>query len=195
LWKVFMVVRTMNKAKAVFFGVIFISLAAGCVSTPPPAQATVSAYSVGDRGRVTFDEVVVSLPFRAADGTSMQGYQNLHVVPAALVNERPRTPSGSYAYSSGYTPSSPSEVEGILQRLEIRVNARLSEVLSKLAPQSLNDTANLRDLVIKEAQAVVNEGMAQWEHGRDYRVEMVIASLYWTDSSVGRVSQARGRWF
>jgi hypothetical protein len=190
-----MVVRIMRKARAVLFGVILISLGAGCVSTPPPAQATVSAYSVGDRGRVTFDEVVVSLPFRSGDAGTVQGYQNLHVVPAALVNERRRTPSRTDAYSSGYTPSSPAEVEGILQRLELRVNARLSEVLSILPPQSLNDTVNLRDLVIKEARAVVNEGMAQWEHGEDYRVEMVIASLYWTDSSVGRVSQSRGRWF
>jgi hypothetical protein len=158
-------------------------LLAGCVSSPTPAEGTVSAYSVGDRGRVTFDEVVVSLPFRAADGTGVPGYQNLHVVPAAVVNVRRTTPSDAY------------EVENILQRLEIRVTARLSEVLSKLPPQSLNDTAKLRETVIREARAVVNEGMAQWEHGEDYRVEMVIASLYWTDSSVGRSAQQRGRWF
>jgi len=30
------------------------------------------------------------------------------------------------------------------------------------------------------------------DHGSDYRVEMVIASLYWTDASVGRLQQQRG---
>lgn len=158
-------------------------LLTGCVSSPPPTEGTVSTYSVGDRGRVTFEEVVVSLALRGADGIWIPGYQNLHVVPAAVVNVRRTTPSHAY------------EVEGILQRLEIRVIARVSEVLSKLPPQSLSDTAKLREIVIKEAQAVVNEGMAQWEHAQDYRVEMVIASLYWTDSSVGRSAQQRGRWF
>lgn len=164
-------------------GLAVILLCGGCVSSPAPAEGTVSAYSVGDRGRVTFDEVVVSLPFRTADGTAMPGYQNLHVVPAAVVNVRRTTPSSAY------------EAESILQRLEIRVTARLSEVLSRLPPQSLNDTVNLREVVVRESQAVVNEGMAQWEHGQDYRVEMVIASLYWTDSSVGRSVEQRGRWF
>lgn len=30
--------------------------------------------------------------------------------------------------------------------------------------------------------------------GSDYRVEVVIPSLYWTDASVGRVPQQRGWW-
>ena len=144
---------------------------------------------------VIFGVIFISLPFRADDGKSEQAYQNLHVVAAALVNERRRAPSDSNFYSGGYAPSSPSEVEWILQRLEIRVTARLSEVLSKQPPQSLNSTTSLRALVIKEAQEVVNEGMAQWEHGQDYRVEIVIPNLYWTDSSVGRSTHQRGRWF
>ena len=184
----------MRRTKAII-GICAVVLWAGCVSSPPPAEGTVSAYSVGDRGRVIFDEVVVSLPFRAADGTSLPGYQNLHVVPGALVNERRKAPAGAYAPSTGYTPSSAYEVEGILQRLEVRVNARLTEVLSKLPPQSLNDAEKLRAVVVQEAQSVVNDGMAQWEHGQDYKVEMVVVSQYWTDSSVGRSAQQRGRWF
>jgi hypothetical protein len=186
----------MSMAKlGVAFGMIV--LLAGCVSAPPPAEGRVSAYSVGDRGRVVFDEVVVSLSLRSADGTWFPGYQNLHVVPAALVNYRGAgvTRGGDYTASSGYTPSSASEVEGILQRLEIRVNARLSEVLSQLQPQSLKDTATLRAIARDAANSVVKEGLAQWEYGENYKVEIVIESLYWTDSSVGRAAQPRGRWF
>lgn len=171
------------KNGAAILSVILILLTCGCVSSPAPADAKVSAYSVGDRGRVMFDEIVVSLPFRANDGTVVSTYQNLHVAPAAVVNVRRTTLSSAY------------EAESILERLQVRVAARLSEVLSKLPPQSLNDTAAIRAIVLKESQAVVNEGMTQWEHAQDYQIEMVIASLYWTDPSVGRASSPRGRWF
>lgn len=186
----------MRLAKLIF-GIGAMVLMGGCVSAPPPTEGMVSAYSVGDRGKVIFDEVVVSLSLRTADGTWLPGYQNLHVVPAAVVNYRGERVRGSVSYSgsSAYTPSSASEVEAILERLEIRVNAKLSEVLSQLQPQSLKDTATLRAIAKDTAQSVVHEGLAQWEHGKNYNVEMVILSLNWTDSSVGRVAQPRGRWF
>jgi hypothetical protein len=46
---------------------------------------------------------------------------------------------------------------------------------------------------MKESQAVVDEALRQWEYGADYKVDIVIASLYWTDASVGR-QQREGRW-
>ena len=150
--------------------------ATGCVTAPPPEGTAVSAYSVGDSGRVVFDEVVVSLAFVGAHAS----YQNLHVVPAAIVNVRKATSSSAY------------QAEQILRRMETRVAARLSEVLSGLGAQSLSDTAALRQRVLTEAQTVVDEALRQWEYGADYRVEIVIASLYWTDASVGRVQQQRG---
>lgn len=150
-----------------------VAVATGCVTSPPPEGAAVSAYSVGDGGRVVFDEVVVSLPFRGASAP----YQNLHVAPAAVVNVRITTSGSAY------------EAEQIVRRLETRVAARLSEVLSNLGEQSLSDTASLRRRVLSEAQTVVDEGLRQWEHAAEFRVEMVIASLYWTDASVGRFRQ------
>jgi len=126
-----------------------------------------------------FDEVVVSLPLRGANAP----YQNLHVAPAAVVNVRRTT------YSSTY------QAQDILRRLETRVAARLSEVLGSLGEQSLADTSALRRRALTEAQTVVDEALRQWEHGSDYRVEIVIASLYWTDASVGRSQQQpRGWW-
>jgi len=128
---------------------------------------------------VVFDEVVVSLLLRGATAS----YQNLHVAHAAVVNARRTT------YSSTY------QAQDILRRLEARVAARLSKVLSALGEQSLSDTAALRRRVLTEAQAVVDEALRQWEHGSDYRVEIFIASLYWTDASVGRAQQQRGDWW
>ena len=41
----------------------------------------------------------------------------------------------------------------------------------------------------------LDEALRQWEHGSEYRVEIVIASLYWTDASAGRAQQQqRGGW-
>lgn len=155
---------------------IFVS---GCV-TPPAAndRTGVSAYSVGDRACVTFDEVVVSLRMKGSPAP----YQNLHVTPAAFVNPKKAT-----YLSSAY------DAEHILQRLQSRVAARLSEMLSGLGEQSLTDTEALRQKILTETQAVVDEALLQWEHGSDYRVVMVIPSLYWTDASVGR-SQPQNRW-
>ena len=126
-----------------------------------------------------FDEIVVSLRLRGANAP----YQNLHVAPAAVVNPR-RT-----------TSSTPSQAEQILRRVETRVAARLSEVLIGLGEQSLEDTEAIRRRVVMEAQAVVEEALRQWEHGADYRVEIFIASLYWTDSSVGRSQRQRNWWW
>jgi len=165
----------MNRS-ALIASLAVVALSA-CMTAPAPEGAVVSAHSVGDRAGVVFNEVVVSLPFR---GTS-DAYQNLHVAPAAVVNVRNTTSSSAY------------EAEGILRRVETRVAARLSEVLSGLGWQSLADTASLRQLVLKESQSVVDEALRQWEHGADYKVDIVIASLYWTDASVGRV-QREGRW-
>ena len=137
------------------------------------------AYAVGDRAHVNFDEVVVSLPLRGANTP----YQNLHVALKAFVNPI-RT-----------THSNPWDAQDIVQRSEGRMAARVSEALSGLREQSLNDTAKLRELSRQAAQSVVDEAMKKWEYGADYRCEVAIASLYWTDASVGRVgTQSRGWW-
>jgi len=41
----------------------------------------------------------------------------------------------------------------------------------------------------------VEDALRQWEHGADYRIEIVVLNLYWTDASVGRAQpQQRGWW-
>ncbi len=137
-----------------------------------------SAYEIGDRARVTLDEVIVSLRLK---GTT-QPYQNLHVGLAAAVN-----PAKTTLYNS-YT------VANIIERLEARINARLVEVLSGLREESLDDMPTLRLLVAREAQAVVDDAMQHWQHGSEYDVKILVVSLYWADASVGRAPPVRRGW-
>lgn len=168
----------MNIKTSLLAGITLIGLLCGCVTSPPTAGETVSASYVGDRARLMFDEVVVSLPF-----AGINTYQNLHVTLAALVNPRKASLSNSY------------QVEQILRRVETRVSAHTSQLLSQLGSQSLSKTEQIRERIRAEAQTVVEETFRQWDHGQDYRVEMVVVNLYWTDASVGRIpQQARGWW-
>jgi hypothetical protein len=62
-------------------GGLAITILCGCVGPQPPADQTgVSAHYVGDRARVVFDEVVVSLPLREVKAP----YQNLHIAIAGF---------------------------------------------------------------------------------------------------------------
>jgi hypothetical protein len=149
-----------------------------CSTPPTPDGQVASAYAVGDHTRVLLEEVIVSLPLR---GTP-EPYQNLHVGLAATVNPVRSTPYSAY------------KVAGIVQRLEARIGGRLVEILTGLEQQSVEDRTALRSLVAREAQAVVDEAMQQWQHGAEYDVKMVVVSLYWTDSSVGRAPSARRWW-
>ena len=137
-----------------------------------------AAYAVGDRARVGFDEVVVSIAFRGANPP----YQNLHLSLSAFVNPLRKTSTAEW------------DVEGILRRCEGRIGARLSEVLPARGPQSLDDTPGLRKLARVEAQQIVDDAMKRWEHGGDWQVEVAVSSLYWTDASVGRAAQGKSWW-
>jgi hypothetical protein len=114
---------------------------------------------------------------------SAKPYQNLHIGLAGTVN-----PVKTTAYSS-YT------ITDILQRLEARIGARLVEVLGALKQQSLDDMPRLRAQAAREAQAVLDAAMQQWQHGSEYEVKILVVSLYWTDGSVGRASNPRRSWW
>jgi hypothetical protein len=155
-------------------------LLSGCATMPQTEQAVSYAYAVGDRGQITLEEVVVSLPLR---DDSAHAYQNLHVGLAAIVNPKKTT---------RYDPST---VEQIVRRLEARLAARELEVLNALGSQSLSGMQALRQRLASEAQAVVDDALQHWEHGPEYRVDVVVVALYWTDASVGRTTQPRRGWW
>jgi hypothetical protein len=151
----------------------------GCVTTPPPTDGLVSAYAIGDRARAEFSEVVVSLRLRSSN----MPYQNLHVALTAFINPIRKTKADPYY------------AQGIVQRCEPRMAVQLSQALGRLNEASIDDNEKLRQLAISEAQAVIDEAMKRWEDGADYRVEIGVASLYWTDASVGRPAGRRGMWW
>ena len=154
-------------------------LLGGCVNTPPAGPGEVaSAYAVGDRARVGFDEIIVSLRLRGSNSP----YQNLHVSLTAFINPIRKTSGSEW------------DVESILRRSEGRMAAKVSEALSNQPEQSIDDSKRLRGVILSEAQPIVDEAMKRWEHGEDYRVELAVSSLYWTDASVGRPAQGRGWW-
>jgi hypothetical protein len=128
-----------------------------------------------------FDEVVVSVPLREVKAP----YQNLHISVAVLVNPQ------RISYSKSYY-----DVEHILKRLEGRTSARLLEMFNGQGDLSLEGMDRLRLRIQTEAQTLVDQAFRQWEHGADYRAEVIVTSLYWTDPSVGRALQSqRGGWW
>jgi hypothetical protein len=152
----------------------------GCGSTPPAGEGELaSAYAIGDRARVGFDEIVVSLPFRGINTP----YQNLHVSLTAFVNPIRKSDGTEW------------DVQRILRSSEGRIMTRLSERLGEQGEQSLAQNRKLRELIVAEARPIVDEAMKRWEHGSDFKVELAVSSLYWTDSSVGRPTAGGRSWW
>ena len=147
----------------------------GCARDRPQGEPYPYPSQVGDQGRVSFEEVVVSLPLRGATGP----YQNLHVAVTASIN--PVDPGGM----------GPFFAEGIVRRTEARVAARLVQALSALGGQSIDRTDELRGRVAAEAQGAVDEAMRPWKRASEYRVEVSVTRLYWTDPSVGAPAPRR----
>ena len=153
--------------------------ACGCVTVPPAETQASYGSAVGDRTRISLDEIVVSLPLKGSTGP----YQNLHVALAAAVNPVKTT------------IQSPYTVADILQRLDARISARVLETLLDTRGHSVDDAAALRNRIAHEAQSVVNEAMQHWQHGTEYEVKVLVVSLYWTDGSVGRPAASRRVWW
>ena len=147
--------------------IVWICVAASTVSGCSPemhGDPVVPVDYVGDRGRISYDELVVSLPVR---GTGAP-YQNLHVTVAVFLDQTERGSAGAFG------------VEGVVRQCEPRVGARLVESLTGLGEQSIEATPQLRETVRAEAQAVVNEAMKHWKAGAAYRAEVAVTQMYWT---------------
>jgi hypothetical protein len=157
----------------------FGMLSAGCVHSPATAQPTSYASMLGDRANVELDEIVISLPLQGSRAL----YQNLHVSLAVIINPVRET-SGS-----------PYEIESLVRRLDARLRARLVDVLTTAGEQSLSSTVALRHRIVAEANPILEKALANWKYAPDYKVELVVSGLYWTDASVGRpLAHSRG-WF
>jgi hypothetical protein len=155
-----------------------LSCLSGCMTAPATQQPQASAQYVGDRASVSFDEVVVSVS--VAD--TKEAYQNLHVGLAAIINPRKETFYNPY------------QVESIVRRLEPRISAEVLKLVEGNRV-SLQELGPLRARVGAKVQDVVGQTLARWTHASEYDVEVVVVSLYLTDSSVGRTARERRGWW
>jgi hypothetical protein len=154
--------------------VCFTALSGGC-TTGPAANAPASyTYTLGDRSAAILEEVVVSLPLR---GTNVP-YHNLHVTLAVLANPIRETSGSAY------------EVDSLVRRLDARIGSQVGAMLSQAGPQSLDAMSPVRDSIVKEAEKVLTAALQGWKYAPDYRVEVVVHSLYWTDASAGKTARA-----
>jgi hypothetical protein len=172
--------RHMIKRVGIAMCAVALGMSYGCVTEPTPADGTASyAYAVGDRERVAFDEIVVSLKLNDDPAP----YENLHVALTAFVNPRRAT------------KASLGDAESIVRRCERRLTVHVTATLSSLGPQTLVNGQKVRQDVKTEAQEIVDDAMKQWKDGGDFQVEIAVASWYWTSSSVGRVSPTQRGFF
>jgi len=168
--------------KTLFYGACATAVAiivVGCETMPPATGPVYSAGAVGDRSTLNFSEVVVSIPVNAS-------YQNLHIDLAASVNQ----------VKSNY--KTPYDAIDILRRSDARIAGHVGEVLGNSSSERVGPdrTMVLRKMAQTAAQAVVDDTMQKWQHGADYRVEIIVTDLYWTDPSVGRSHPDRmGFWW
>ena len=121
----------------------------------------------------------MSLPFRGSNAP----YHNLHVALAVFANPTRET-SGS-----------PYEVESLVRRLDARIGSQLSSMLAQAGTQSLDSMPALRDSIVKEAEKMLTRVLQGWKYAADYKVEVVVHSLYWTDASVGKSPRSGRGWF
>ena len=117
-----------------------------------------------------FREVVVAVPVEGAH----QVYQNMHVQLVAIV-----TPLDAAIYD-------PSSIRVMLDRLEPRACSEVMKVLTDSPTISPHKLDQVREAVLAKIQPVIRQTLHEWPHANQYDVEVVIVSMYWTDSTVGR---------
>ncbi len=148
-----------------------MAVLAGCSTTPPvPASPKSPASQVALATCVYFRETIASVPVEGAH----QVYQNLHVGLAALVTARD---------PAVYVPL---QAESLARRLEPKLAAEVVKTLTDGPTISPHKLDHVRDEIAAKVQASAADYLAQWPDAAPYAVEVVIVSMYWTDSTVGR---------
>jgi hypothetical protein len=122
------------------------------------------------------DEIIASVPVEGAN----QPYQNLHVGLAAVI-----TPKSSAAACD------PDEVEAALHACAPRIAAAILKMVTDSPTLSPHKLDRFRDDLAAVAQTTANQAFARWPHASTCEIEVVVVSLYWTDSSVGRGERAK----
>lgn len=151
---------------------------AGCGTTPVQSNSVSPFRPVSTETSITFAEVVASVPVEGAH----QVYQNLHVGLAAVISPRE-------AFSSA-----PAQIDWLVRRLEPRVSSEVLKVLTDSPTISPHKLDHVREIVAARAQAVAGEVLAQSPVPSAFEIEVVVVSMYWTDSTVDPSGRDRRVW-
>ncbi len=150
-----------------------VGMVAGCASTSGPA---VYAAYAGDRATVHLEEIVAMVPRGTPDAGTLR---NAHIYFGAIIN--PARPS----------PESESDVRGVIARASVRIAAAVVEDIEAGNVPLEHHPAEARKRLVEKANQVFQAQYSQWVHAGDFRVELVVTSLFLTDGSVGKSSAER----
>jgi hypothetical protein len=168
----------MKMSRAVVAGVVLgmgAWLLAGCASTAGPGPAVYASYA-GDRATVYLDEIVAMMPKGTPDARDVR---NAHICFGAIIN--PATPS----------PGNESGVRGIVMRASARIAAAVVEDIEAGNVPIEHRPGEARKRLVEKANQVFQAQYSQWIHAGDFRVELVVTSMFLTDGSVGKSSERR----
>ncbi len=155
-------------------------LLAGCVTAPAPLGETYSATYVGDRQSLALKEVVLTVMLQEETNPHLQ---NLHVGLEAIVNPKDLSLASTY------------EVTGIIRRLEPRIRSRLSELVAVGKLVSFQTLPGLKQEIARAAHSTFSASYSKWTKATAFDVQIVVASYYLTDLSVGAQPGNRAGWW
>jgi hypothetical protein len=156
---------------------------AGCITMPAPQGQTSKAHYIGDRAMLELDEMVFTVNVQDTLPATAP-YQNLHVRFTAVINPKATTTAGSLY-----------EVDDIVGRLQPRIRARVVEIVPIGHPVAVQSLESLKTTITQEARNTFRNSFAKWKHADDFDVQLVVASYYLTDLSVGPAPQTRRSWW
>jgi len=153
-------------------------LLTGCNGLSTPQGKISSASYVGDQRSLFLDEVVVS----ALVAGQTDRYNNLHIFFSAVINsERPSLHQG--------------EVADIVRRSSVRLSSAITEELCNSYSAGLAPMHTVRSRLLAKAQQTFDSFFSRWEYAGEFKVEIVIVSIYLTDSSVGKATSSNRLWW
>lgn len=138
---------------------IAFALAAGCATTPD-YLATSAGYVV-NRGTIQLQEIVVGVQIGGDQ------FKPLHVHLAAII-------------TTDEFPADYDDIRTIIDHAQPSIAAAVVDEAT-LYPVSGNVMTDLKRRISERVQNTFQPIFAKWKHAKDYKVEIVITSLYFSD--------------
>ncbi len=143
---------------------IALALTAGCTTQTPNYLATSAGYVV-NRGTIQLQEIVAGVQIGGNQ------FKALHVNLVVVVN-------------TDKWPAEYDDIRTIVDHAQPRIAAAVvDEVTASPMDANANVMGNLRKRISARAQKTFQPIFAQWKHANDYKIEIQITSLYFSDDA------------